>query len=330
MARLRRRVRQDNLVVASVGPQMDLNMPHRHLGESISTLNDLASGKHQFSKKLKDAKKPMIIIGMSALRSSVYESVASLKAAYPALASDDWNGINILHTAASRVGALDIGFVPPVNAPRTSPKFVYLLGADDFDPKLIPNDAFVVYSGSHGDKGAERANIVLPSTAYTEKIATYINMEGRVQRTDAAVSRLMNARDDWQIISALSEVCGVPLPYRTLPELYERMESIAPLLKNIEQVASPSFTAPSFTSQKKSNSAKSTSSTTSFTPYFDNFYMTDPISRCSVVMARCSQQLTSSRNSYITAKSTTKTESQAFGQILLEQSPEENRAFALP
>jgi NADH dehydrogenase (ubiquinone) Fe-S protein 1 len=333
MARLRRRVRNDGLLVASVGPRMELNLPHKHLGEDVSVLQDLVSGKHSFSNKLKNAKKPMIILGMSALRDNVqkgvYDAVTSLREAYPSLVTSEWNGINTLHTAASRVGALDIGFVPPVSAPRASPKFVFLLGADDFDAKLIPDDAFVVYAGSHGDRGAERANVVLPSPAYTEKISTYVNMEGRPQRTDAAVSRLMNSRDDWQIIAALSEVCGVPLPYHNLSEIHERILTISPSFKYLEEIHTPSFSSPSFTSAIQSSAPQS--STTKFTPYFNNYYMTDPISRCSVIMARCSQQLTSTRNSYVsTPASTTHEESPSYGQVLLDQSPDENRAFALP
>jgi NADH dehydrogenase (ubiquinone) Fe-S protein 1 len=274
----------------------------------------------------------MIIVGMSALRKNVskdvHEAIAALRTAYPALVTPEWNGMNILHTDASRVGALDIGLQ---QAPAsTRPKFVYLMGADDFDLSQIPDDAFVVYAGSHGDKGAERADIVLPASAYTEKNATYINMEGRVQQTNSAVSRLQNGRDDWQIVTALSEVCGVPLSYHSLGELHQRMEAIIPFIRNVDYVTPPSFVSPSFSATQYSNTKPSKATSVTFSPYFENYYMTDPISRCSVVMARCSQQLTSSRNSFISIKPDFEKDAQSFGTVLLQHSPDENRAFALP
>lgn len=119
----------------------------------------------------------------------------------------DWNGYNVLHESASRVAALDIGFQPSASARSAGPaKFVYLLGADDYAEAEVPAGAFVVYQGHHGDKGATRADVVLPGAAYTEKSGLYVNFEGRVQQTRAAVPMVGDAREDWKIVRALSEV----------------------------------------------------------------------------------------------------------------------------
>jgi NADH dehydrogenase (ubiquinone) Fe-S protein 1 len=133
----------------------------------------------------------------------------------------------MLHEAASAVGALDLGFVSTSTA-KTTPAFVYNLAADDYEDDAIPPGAFVVYQGHHGDKGATRADVVLPAPAYTEKAGTYVNFEGRVQQTRAAISAPGDARDDWKILRAVSELAGVPLPFDTIEDVQARMTAVSP------------------------------------------------------------------------------------------------------
>ena len=136
----------------------------------------------------------------------------------------------MLHECASAVAALDLGFVPSGDTSRPA-DFVYNLAADDYDDEEIPSSAFVVYQGHHGDKGAARADVVLPGAAYTEKQGTYVNFEGRVQQTKAAISAPADARDDWKIVRAVSEVMGTSLPYDDVQDVNDRMCAISPTFK---------------------------------------------------------------------------------------------------
>merc|ERR1712130_1001444 len=160
-------------------------------------LQEIADGTHPMLEKLQKASRPMILVGMGTLKhgQSVLSTIDAIKTQVPNLviaereSDEGWNGVNILHTAASRVGALDIGFVQGVDEPET-PEFVYLLSADN---------------------GANLADLILPGATFTEKSATYVNMEGRRQVTKPVNATIRNSRDDWAIIRALSEVAGVRL-----------------------------------------------------------------------------------------------------------------------
>ena len=199
---------------------------------------------------------------------------------------EDWNGFNMLHDSASAVTALDLGFVPSPSANVATPKFVYILGADDYDDSEIPEDAFVVYQGHHGDKGAVRANVILPGAAYTEKAGTYVNMEGRVQRTKAVISTPGDARDDWKIVCAVSEMCGAQLPYDTEDGIADRLADVSPTFqgqfRNKLQKALWLNGEYSKTLHGQVNGEALKSS-------IESFFMTDAISRASQTMARCVQ-----------------------------------------
>ena len=153
--------------------------------------------------------------------------------------SDKWNGLAILHYAASRVGALEVGFVPSKKGLNTKGiidsvasnriKLLWLLGEDEV-VLSDKHDAFIVYQGHHGDKGAESADLILPGSAYTEKDGTYVNTEGRVQRTNTAVSPPGDAREDWKIIRAFSGFVDKTLPYDNISELRDRLAKINELL----------------------------------------------------------------------------------------------------
>lgn len=289
-ARIRKCVEHYGLQVANVGPATNLTYSKAELGADLSVLNKLADGSHPFAKVLAEAERPMIMVGMGGLAPDVEAStqgaVAALLAKFPNLRTDDWNGINYLHTASGRVAAQDLGFVPGVATPAPA-KVVYLLGADNAN-LAIPEGAFVIYQGSHGDIGASRADVILPGAAYTEKEGTYVNMEGRAQRTRIATDMPGQAKSDWAIIRALSEVSGVTLPYNSLHEIQDRLVQVAPHMGKLGSVETTTIHAASTPA-----SAKGT-----VRPYFNNHWFTNPISRSSVVMAKCSEQMPNATNSY--------------------------------
>lgn len=176
--------------------------------------------------------------------------------------------------------------------PKT-PKVVYLLGADDTDVE-IPADAFVIYQGSHGDKGANRANVILPGTCYTEKSGTFVNMEGRPQRSQQATDPVGMAKQDWAIVRAVSEVLGMSLPYDDLAGVRARMVEIAPHLGKQDVIEVGSVASPTYSSSEVSSGVG-----TSFAPLYDNHWMSNAISRSSSIMAKCSSSMPNATNSYI-------------------------------
>jgi len=240
----------------------------------------------------------MIIIGMGALNREDSKGVLSAVntiAKNHNIVRADWNGINILHTAASLPAALDLGLIKK-NHGQPTPKLVYLLGADSENlAARIPSDAFVIYQGHHGDIGANLANVILPSPAYTEKSGTYVNVEGRVQRTAPATGLLKNAREDWAIIRGFSEVLGVPLPYDDIDAVRARMVAVAPHFAQVDKVENTSFT--------KQRDSKASLSDDSFQPFYNNFYLTNSVSRSSRIIAKCAATFKNSSNSYVTSES---------------------------
>jgi len=202
--------------------------------------------------------------------------------------TEDWNGFSVLHSAASRVGALDIGFVPGEGgqtalqmADAGKLDVLVLLGADEID---VAPGAFVVYIGTHGDRGAHRADVILPGAAYTEKSGTYVNTEGRVQMGDRAAFPPGDAREDWAIIRALSEVLGRTLGYDSLPALRQAMFKTAPHLMRIDQIEAGDSRAIRDLAGSGGGIEK-----LPFKAAIDDYYLTNPIARASAVMAECSR-----------------------------------------
>lgn len=294
-ARLRKRYLQGNFTVASVGPEMDLTFPVEELGDSPKILQAIASGKAEICKKLKAAKKPMIVIASGALArpdgAAVLGACREIADNFK-LVKQGWNGWNMLHNAAARVGGLDIGFVPGKNgldvggmidaSHKKALDMLFLLGVDELDISLF-GQSFMVYIGHHGDAGAHRADVILPSAAYTEKNATYVNTEGRVQRAYQAVHPPGEAREDWKIFRALSGVLGKPLPFDTLDELRRHLETTFPHFANIDTITPAEW---GDFKVKKTGLGKEP-----FERYIRNFYMTDPISRHSKTMAKCTEAM---------------------------------------
>ena len=190
--------------------------------------------------------------------------------------------------AASRSAAYDIGFTPTASSSKVTPKFVYLLNADEFDPKSIPENAFVVYQGHHGDVGAQYADVCLPGCAYTEKSVTWVNTEGRSQMGRTAVPPPGAAREDWKILRALSEVLGTPLPYDDVLHLRDRMWDISPTLVRYDNVETPSVEVQKL-GLKSLAEVQATASSEALKKPVANFYQTNPIARASVTMAACTK-----------------------------------------
>lgn len=278
--------------VALVGQGVDLTYGYDHLGEGLDALDALNKAGSEWLAKLKGAKHPLVIVGAGALQRSDREALLSRvhklvdKAG---VVKEGWNGYNVLHDSAARVAALDLAFLPSARA-RTSasaPKVVFLLGSDDFTEEDVPADAFVVYQGHHGDRGAARADVVLPGAAYTEKAATFVNTEGRVQNTKTAAPMIANSRDDWKVLRALSEELNVVLPYDTLEAVRSRLAEVAPHFSRRAAIEPPLWLNGEYHKALADRSKKVTVSKEPLSSGVDQFYMTDAISRASKTMARC-------------------------------------------
>ncbi|KAL3302494.1 NADH-ubiquinone oxidoreductase 78 kDa subunit mitochondrial [Colletotrichum asianum] len=290
-ARIRKQWLRSDLEIGVVGETWDSTFEFEHLGTDHASLKSALAGP--FGKKLQAAKRPMIIVGSGVTdhedAKAFYETVGAFVDKNAAnFLTEEWNGYNVLQRAASRAGAFEVGFTTPsAEVAETAPKFVWLLGADEISEKDIPKNAFVVYQGHHGDRGAQIADVVLPGAAYTEKAGTYINTEGRVQMTRAATSLPGAARTDWKIIRAISEFFGAPLPYDDVAQLRDRMVEVSPALAAydvVEPVALQQLSKVQLVDQNKGTKA----SRSPLRKVIDNFYFTDVISRSSPTMARCS------------------------------------------
>ncbi|XP_078062761.1 NADH-ubiquinone oxidoreductase 75 kDa subunit, mitochondrial isoform X2 [Mustelus asterias] len=299
--RIRKSWVHNDLQVALVGTNVDLSYTYNHLGDSPQVLQEIASGKHPFSQVLGKAKKPMVVVGSSILQRS---DSAAIHAAVSTIAQnaraasgvgDDWKVLNVLQRVASQVAALDLGYKAGVDIIRKNPpKVLLLLGADGgcIAREDLPKDCFVIYQGHHGDVGASMADVVLPGAAYTEKNATYVNTEGRAQQTRVAVTAPGLAREDWQIIRALSEVAGVTLPYETLDEVRDRLAEVAPNLICYNDVEEANFFKQANELAKLVNQQILTEPLVPPQLTIKDYYMTDPISRASQTMAKCVKAVT--------------------------------------
>ena len=285
-ARIRKRYLSGRCTIGSVGPVVDHTYPVERLGAGSTTLADIAAGKGRFAEKLKAAKNPLVIVGMGALAREDGAAVLALARSL-AVVRDDWNGFAVLHTAASRVGALDLGLVPGAGGRDVAGilagteskaiEVVYLLAADEIDTAKL-GKAFVIYQGHHGDAGAHRADVILPGAAYTEKPGTYVNTEGRVQLGQRASYPPGDAREDWAILRALSERLGKPLPYDTIDQVRARLIAANKSFAALDQQAPGAW--------GEFGKAGPTGDQPFVSP-IANFYMTDPISRASKTMADC-------------------------------------------
>ena len=290
-ARIKKAVAVNGLEVAVIGSAPQLPYNYVHLGNSTETLKMLAEGTHPFSQRLKEADLPMIMTSSLTLERSdapaVMNYINMLQQDTNLISAEEqWNGFNVLHNDVGRINALELGITSKAVGDVPKPKVVYLLGADNFRHAEIPEDAFVIYQGHTGDEGAYYADLVLPTSSYLEKNATYVNVDGRPQQTRGCISAPGFAQDDWMVLRAVSEELGNPLPYDTLDELRTRVAEMAPHLVKYDFIEGSGFEklAHNPSGETKLNS-------TAFTENVDNFYMTDSISRNSHIMARCTREL---------------------------------------
>jgi len=294
-SRFRERLLNGKYTIARIGTSADLTYPVLELGLGNSTLVDILNGTHSFCSSLTEAKNPMLVIGQGVLSRDDGENIlwaGRLIAQRYGLVHGGWNGFNVLHTAAARVGGLDLGLVPTKDGLSAREmlsgrftgnplKLLYLLGADEIETESL-KDLFVIYQGHHGDVGANFADVVLPGAAYTEKDGCYVNTEGRPQYAKAANQPPGEAREDWAIVRALSERLGETLPYDSIIALRQRMVEFCPRLgdPNVVQPASweefgvegPLLSEEPYVSPVK------------------NYYTHDPISRASKTMLECTQR----------------------------------------
>jgi NADH-quinone oxidoreductase subunit G len=290
-ARIRKRWRMGELPIAVIGEQVDLRYPYEYLGAGPDSLSALVDGSDKFAAKLKRAKKPLIIVGQGALArgdgAAVLAQAAALAGTVKAV-SGDWNGFAVLHTAASRVGGLDLGFVPAkggmdTKAMLSGADVLFLLGADELD-FTKKGAGFTVYIGSHGDNGAHHADVILPGATYTEKAGTFVNTEGRVQVTNRAGFAPGEAREDWAILRALSDVLGHKLPFDSLAGLRATLYEAYPHFAAIDAIEPADGAVIATLGAKPGKMTKS-----GFASPVKDFYLTNPIARASAVMAECSQ-----------------------------------------
>ena len=286
---------EGKLPVGLIGTEVDLTYPYDYLGGGPETLAKMADGSHAFAKTLQEAQKPMIVMGQAALARADGAAVLALAAKTAkqvGAIEDGWNGFNVLHTAAARVAGLDLGFVPGKGgldveamlaaAGKGDIDVVYLLGADEIDTDRL-GDAFVIYQGSHGDRGAHRADVILPGAAYTEKGGTYVNTEGRAQLTARAIFPPGEAREDWTILRALSAVLGQALPFDSLQELRGKMYAAYPHLALLDLVEPADAASISKIAGQAAKPGKDRFGLT-----IEDYYLSNPVARASAIMASLS------------------------------------------
>jgi NADH-quinone oxidoreductase subunit G len=282
-ARIRKSWLAKRIKIGVIGPEIDLNYPTQYLGAGPETLEQVLSGKGAFAEKLAKAQNPMIILGAGALKRAdgmEIQALARKVAEKYNMVKEGWNGFNLLHTAASRAGALELGFVGGNLDGILQSDVVYLLGADEVPLSKIGFKSFVVYQGHHGDKAAARADVIFPGAAYTEKNATYVNTEGRPQVARQAIFPPGDAREDWKILRALSEMAGKTLPYDDLAQVRARLVKENAIFGAADAIR-PAAWKPFGRDGKCDKLA--------FAPVVENFYMTDPVTRASKVMAKCTE-----------------------------------------
>ncbi len=295
-AKIRKAVVDNQMKVWLLGPEIKLNYPYQYLGNSLEALRILAEEESEYSNSLKAAKYPMLILGAKALTNVDANIILdySLHIANRfSMIREDWNGFNILQYAASRVGGLDIGFIPPKKSNIIeNSEVLFLLGADEIDIKSIPDSTFVIYIGHHGDRSAYRANVILPGAAYTEKEATYVNLEGRVQRTNVAVSPPNQAKQDWIIINELAMSLGYNLNYSSIEDVRAEMQEAWKGFKilNVTNQARDNNSLIEL-SHKAFNRKKEHFFNKTLDINSENFYLDNTISRFSRTMSLCSKEL---------------------------------------
>jgi NADH-quinone oxidoreductase subunit G len=290
-ARIHKRYRTTlEFPIGLIGETAELRYPYDHLGEGPEQLSHIASGRGKFAGLLKKARRPIVLVGQGALNRADSHGILGLAAKIAVgcgAVGDEWNGFSVLHTAAARVGGLDIGLTPGRDGADSATmikdmELLFLLGVDEIDMDAV--QGFVVYIGTHGDAGAHRADIVLPASAYTEKPGIYVNTEGRVQYANRSVFAPGEAKEDWAIFRALSAILGEPLPFDSLGQLRDMLVREVPHLQFADEIAAGDGEAIRALAGSGGKAGKAP-----LRSPVREFYLTNPIARASKVMAECAQ-----------------------------------------
>jgi NADH-quinone oxidoreductase subunit G len=275
--RLRKIARSGGKVFA-IGPEIDLAMPVEWLGDDLKTLGKLPKAvKDAFA----NAERPAVIVGAGALAAGAFGAALALVEPL-GLIREGWNGFNILHTSASRMAGLILGFAQKggiADIEAAKPEVVLLVGADEVSPDAFAG-AFKVYIGHHGDAGARMADLVLPGAAYSEKHGTYVSTEGRVQRGEKGAFPPGDAREDWTIFRAVSELAGKSLPFDTFAQLRAAMASDHPQL-GTEGLLKLKWSPPKLDAKASGKVGYA----------IKDFFLTNAICRSSPTMRLCSEEL---------------------------------------
>jgi NADH-quinone oxidoreductase subunit G len=289
-ARIRKRVINNHMPVGVIGVDANLTYPTKHLGDGPDALRGAMDGA--FGEVLRNAKRPMILLGRGALArpdgAAVLAAAWALSQSLNAVTAE-WNGFNLLHTQGGQVAALDLGFLPGQGGKDLGAMLgggvdaLWLLGADQLDPSLIAPGTFVIYQGHHGDRAAARADVVLPGATYLEKDGTYVSTEGRVQRGRRAVFPPGEAREDWRILRAASELLGHALPYDDLAAIRARLVAVNPSFARVDETPAPAALAAT-----PSGDAGQLG-TAPFTLAITDYWQADVFGRASDVMAECAR-----------------------------------------
>ena len=293
-SRIRKSYLYNNCKIGLIGKKIDLNYEYFHLSENIDHLNDLLNNESKFCKILSNSKKPLMIIGNSAINNQEGESIINICANLAKkfkIINKDFNGFNILQQDISKVGALDIGFYNKAfsknfdenikNYINKTKPVVFIMGADEIDNDILKN-AFIIYLGHHGDSKAQIADVILPTPAFTEKSSTFVNMEGRVFQTTRCFSPLGQSKEEWKIFRALSEKFDTKLNFNNISELRNELANNFPNFKELNTI----------NMELDVNYGSDTQIESRLIDYnIKNFYMNDVISRNSITMANCSKEI---------------------------------------
>ena len=289
-ARIRKRYLKGGCTIGVIGEPAGLTYPYTYLGAGPETLARFVDHSPA------TANKPMFIVGQGALaRPDGAAVLATIVKAAQAIGviKEGWNGLNILHDAAGRVGALDVCALPAKDGGKNTREMLgaarngeldvlFLLGADEIDTTAL-GSTFVIYQGTHGDAGAHRADVILPGAAYTEKSVTYVNTEGRPQMTARAAFPPGDAKEDWAILRALSDTLSATLPWNNIDELRAAMYKVAPHLACLDQLTPADAAGLADLARVEGKM-----SLEPFASRVKDFYLTNPIARASRTMAECS------------------------------------------
>ena len=249
-SRIVRKSKEKNYSIGLLGNKSELNYNYDYLGDDPSIIYDLIDNKSPFCEKLSEMNKPIMIIGQGALKGDEGEDYLNLcieLANKYNFLKNDWNGFNVLHTAASRPGAMEIGFLPKERGKHLDQiidgykkgdiSTLFLLGADEIEISE-KTDCFVIYQGHHGDKGANIADLILPSPSFNEQNGLFINTEGRIQESIRATFPIGEAKEDWEIISLISKKMGLENIDNSFEDLRSSLFQSFPHLADIDMCLS--------------------------------------------------------------------------------------------